>query len=119
MNRSNPCSNFDEWASLAQSDPAAFEERRSCLIEDYIQNSPYHLQRRLRGLQFRVDMERRRARTPMGACVRISRMMWDALLGEGGLRDSLNTFASVSAAPGTRVSPTTARLYKFAKPGDC
>jgi hypothetical protein len=118
MNRSNPCSNFDEWASLAQTDPAAFEERRSCLIEDHIQNSPYHLQRRLRGLQFRVDMERRRARTPMGACVRISSMMWDALLGEGGLRDSLNTLAGVSAPPRARGTSGTARIFKFAKPGD-
>jgi hypothetical protein len=26
----------------------------------------------------------------MAACVRISRMMWHSLLGEGGLRDRLN-----------------------------
>ncbi len=118
MNRSNPCSNFDEWASLAQTDPAAFEERRSCLIEDFIQNSPNHLQRRLRGLQFRVDMERRRARTPMGACVRISGMMWDAFLGEGGLRDSLNSFTSVSGSHAAPKTSGNARIIKFTKPHD-
>ena len=118
MNRSNPCSNFDEWASLAQTDPAAFEQRRSCLIEDFIQNSPNHLQRRLRGLQFQVDMERRRARTPMGACVRISSMMWDAFLGEGGLRDSLNSLTGVRHVQSASRSSHSARIIQFAKPDD-
>lgn len=118
MNRSNPCSNFDEWAALAQTDPAAFEARRSSLIEDFIQNSPNHLQRRLRGLQFRVDMERRRARTPMGACVRISGMMWDAFLGEGGLRDSLNALMQASATHGTPKRSGTARIIRFKQPND-
>lgn len=119
MTRSNPCSNFDEWASLAQNDPAAFEERRSCVIENFIQNSPCHLQRRLRGLQFRVDMERRRARTPMGACVRISGMMWDAFLGEGGLRDSLNSLVRARGSRGAAKTSGTARIYTFTKPDDC
>ncbi len=113
MNRSNPCSDFDEWAALAQTDPAAFEERRSSLIEDFIQNSPNHLQRRLRGLQFRVDMERRRARTPMGACVRISGMMWDAFLGEGGLRDSLNALIKAGATHRAPKLSGTARIIRF------
>lgn len=118
MNRSNPCSDFDEWATLAQTDPVAFEARRSCLIEDFIQNSPGHLQRRLRGLQFRVDMERRRARTPMGACVRISGMMWDAFLGEGGLRDSLNALIKVGAPHGVPKTSGTARIIRFRNPND-
>ena len=36
-------------------------------------------QRRLRGLQFQVDMERRRARNPMDSCIRVSKMMHDHL----------------------------------------
>lgn len=119
MNRSNPCSNFDEWASLAQTDPAAFEQRRSWLIEDFIQNSPDHLQRRLRGLQFRVDMERRRSRTPLGACVRISRMMWEAFLGEGGLRDTLNSLAHAAGPQKPQTPTSTARIFRFTKPGTC
>ena len=119
MTRSNPCNNFEEGTSLAQNDNAAFEKRRSCVIEDFIQNSPCHLQRRLRGLQFRVDMERRRARTPMGACVRISGMMWDAFLGEGGLRDTLNTLVRARGSQGTAKTSGTARIYTFTKTDDC
>ncbi len=119
MNRSNLCSDFDEWVALAQTDPAAFEARRSNLIEDFIQNSPNHMQRRLRGLQFRVDMERRRAHTPMGACVRISGMMWDAFLGEGGLRDSLNALIKAGASHGAPKSSGTARIIRFKHPNDC
>lgn len=119
MHPSHPCSDFDEWLSLAQSDPAAFEARRLHVIEDFIQNSPDHLQRRLRGLQFHIDMERRRARSPMGACVRLSRMMWDAFLGEGGLRDALN---GLPPGSGVHTLPTdldTARIIplKRAKNG--
>lgn len=90
MTTFDPSKDFDEWQALAKSDPQEFEARRTQVIEDFIQSAPDDLQRRLRGLQFRVDMERRRAANPLSACMRISDMMWDAVLREGGLRDALH-----------------------------
>jgi len=98
--------NFDEWLELAKRDPEGFEQRRQVVIENYINTLPLSKQRRLRGLQFRIDMERRRAHTAMGACIKLSSMMWDALVGPGGLAASLqsltNTQSQVMKAEPTR-----------------
>ena len=76
---------FDHWAELAVTDSDAFEARRSHLIEAFISSVPEERQPRLRRLQWRIDQIRRTARTPLASCIRISRMMWDSVLGEGGL----------------------------------
>jgi hypothetical protein len=69
---------FDEWATLAESAPNMFEERRRECIEQLIANGRnIH---RLRGLQCRIDMERIRARTAMKSCLRIFTLMWDSFL---------------------------------------
>ncbi|MCW5626511.1 MAG: DUF3135 domain-containing protein [Burkholderiales bacterium] len=68
---------FEEWRDLAASDPEAFERRRLEAIEALIAQAPERERQRLRGLQFRIDMERQRSSNPLGACVRISRMMWE------------------------------------------
>jgi hypothetical protein len=79
---------FDEMVRLAKTDPEALERIRLQLIEDTIADAPEACHRRLRGLQFQIDMERRRAGNPMGACVRISKMMHDSLY---TLRQTLNS----------------------------
>lgn len=66
---------FDDLVTLAQDDPEALEDLRMRLVNAVIASAPPHLQPRLRGLQFRIDMERRRAKTPMAACLKISAMM--------------------------------------------
>lgn len=78
---------FDEWAEAAESNPASFEEMRLAAIEAFIASVPEENQDRLRKLQWRIDQERRLAKTPMNACIRLSRMMWRNVLGHGGLRD--------------------------------
>ncbi len=80
---------FDEGVYLARTDPDGFERRRRAVIDDFIDNAPERHRQRLRGLQWRIDMERRRAPNPMAACVRISQMMWESFAGEGGLADTL------------------------------
>jgi len=75
---------FDEWADLASNDPAGFEQRRKNCIEQFIDRIPVSRQRRLRGLQFRIDMERKKARTPLGACIKLSSMMWDSVTADNG-----------------------------------
>lgn len=83
--------NFDQWCALAKSDPEAFEAKRQALIEQTITGAPAHMQQRLRGLQWRVDMERKRAKNPTSACVNIYRMMWTRVYGEGGLLEALDS----------------------------
>ncbi len=112
---------FDEWASLARANPHAFEARRQALIDDFLRQFPDPERRRLRGLQFRIDMERRRARTPMAACIRLSSMMWDSLLGHGGLINAIDRFLNYRphhpAPAGARAaSPRSATILAFRKP---
>jgi hypothetical protein len=70
---------FDTWALLAREDPEEFERKRRAAIDNLIASSPEN-QRRLAGIQFRIDMERRLAHTPLKACLRLSEMMWDTFL---------------------------------------
>lgn len=80
---------FSEWSNLAAKDPKAFEKRRQQTIEAAIQSIPDAKQQRIRALQWRIDQERNRSKSPMAACIRLSNMMWDNLLGENGLLDNL------------------------------
>lgn len=80
---------FDTWAELAKSDPAAFERQRTDAIEEFLRQVPGERRQRLRCLQWRIDHTRERAANPMSACLRISQMMWDSLLGDGGLLEAL------------------------------
>jgi Protein of unknown function (DUF3135) len=105
---------FDHWAKLAVADPDAFEARRSRLIEAFISSVPPERQPRLRGLQWRIDQVRRSARTPLASCIRISRMMWDSVLGEGGLHEVLSiALDGVSAPQTTRVPRLNAQVLLF------
>jgi hypothetical protein len=70
---------FEVWAALAREDPVEFERRRRAAIDALIASIPAN-RRRLEGIQFRVDMERQLARTPLKACLRMSAMMWEAFL---------------------------------------
>ncbi|WP_297810464.1 DUF3135 domain-containing protein [uncultured Methylophaga sp.] len=71
--------NFEEWALLASQDRAAFEEKRAAAISQCIADIAHDdaACRRLTGLQFRVDMLRRKHKTPLGACIALSQMMMD------------------------------------------
>jgi hypothetical protein len=73
---------FDQWAVLAKRDPAAFELRRAEYLKDVISQAPSHAVRRLKGIQFHVDMLRGHAKHPLGVCMKISSMMFDSLFSE-------------------------------------
>jgi hypothetical protein len=75
---------FDYLTKLAQTNPSEFEQLRLSAIESYIATLPAERQQKMRRLQWRIDQERRN-HTPMGACVKLSKMMWDNLLSPGGL----------------------------------
>lgn len=112
---------FDTWSEMARTDPEAFERMRLAAIDSVIDSAPPENRERLRRLQWRIDQERRLARTPMAACLRISRMMWRTVLGEGGLQQRFSELqqafhgrdageAPVSRGPGEVIS--------FARAGD-
>jgi hypothetical protein len=79
--------NFDfcAWARLARTDPAGFERARREILNSAIAqgNDP----QRMRRMQWQLDAERRRARTPLKACLCLSNLMWEKFF---GLTDALN-----------------------------
>jgi len=98
----------DEWQRLAREDPREFERRRQAAIESLIGQAPPELRERLRALQCRIDLERRRAKTPLEATVRLQSMMWERF---GQLRETLMALSGQSApAPARR-----ARVLPFNK----
>ncbi len=111
---------FDEWAELANSDPGAFEKMRLAAIDRCIQDLPVSQQQRMRRLQWRIEQERRMARTPMNACLRISRMMWDTVLGNAGLQKRLAELGGMAPGgaamdPVSRPALTKADVLEFSR----
>lgn len=66
---------FAVWLRLACTDPVGFEAARREAVEAAIAigRDSDHLRR----VQWRIDAERQRARTPLKACLRISSLMWE------------------------------------------
>ena len=86
---------FDAWSRLAAANPDAFEKMRQAAIDEFIANAPRERRQRLRRLQWRIDQERRASATPIAACIRISRMMWERIMGEPGLVKGLEDLSAV------------------------
>jgi hypothetical protein len=94
-----PLVDFDQWAELAKSDPEAFEAKRAEVIEEMIQQMPAHKQQRMRCLQWKIDQVRNQAANPVAACIKLSEMMWDSLVGPGGLREVLERIGDSNFEP--------------------
>jgi hypothetical protein len=114
---------FEQWAALAKADPAAFEARRQREIAALIAASSAGSQARLCGLQWRIDMVRRRAGSPHAACAQIFDQMWESVYGERGLLEALHALDGMSLPeriPGTVVElqppPHTQRPDKIPRP---
>ncbi|MES2663449.1 MAG: DUF3135 domain-containing protein [Pseudomonadota bacterium] len=82
---------FDELLRLAKENPQALENLRKASVEALINDAPEIHKRKLRGLQFKVDMVREKAKTPIAACMQISEMMHQSF---GQLREALNAAQS-------------------------
>ena len=65
---------FDYWASLNKENPELFEHERRKLIDEHIKHYRYSA-KRMRGIQFKIDIERQRSKCPLGACIRLSNLM--------------------------------------------
>lgn len=105
---------FEYWSKLAKEDPELFEQKRREALEAVINNAPVSMQQRLRGLQWRIDAERRTAKNPLSSCVKIYNMMWDKVYGENGLLEALDTM--LTGAPKSKSDakePNTADVVAF------
>jgi len=90
---------FEVLATMAQNDPAGLEALRQRLCDELIASAPPHMQRRLRGLQFQIDAQRRITKSPLHACIKISEMMHDSF---AELRAALNHLAGDDQATALR-----------------
>jgi len=107
----------DDWLRLARQDPQAFEREREAAIEALIASAPPGMQARLRSLQCRIDLERRRAKTPLGAAIRLHGLMWERF---ENLRAALNAVSEagptlVQAVQRDRQAPPAA-VIPFTRP---
>ncbi|MCZ6641901.1 MAG: DUF3135 domain-containing protein [Gammaproteobacteria bacterium] len=70
----------DTLIEMAQEDPERLELLRRSMMAALIDSAPNEqIKKRLRGLRFKIDMERERAKTPMDACITLSEMMHESL----------------------------------------
>jgi len=67
---------FETWANLASTDPQRFETLRRDKISALIERTTGARQKRLRGLQWKID-QIRDSRSTMEACLAISELMWE------------------------------------------
>mgnify|MGYP001613850313 FL=1 len=75
---------FEYWSNLSRTDPARFEAERKAEIEKVISSAPVKRQQELRQLQWRIDGERKRAKNPIDAMVRLQKMMWRQFYADDG-----------------------------------
>jgi len=101
---------IDEWQRLAREDPREFERRRQAEIDALITHAPPEQRERLRALQFRIDLERRRAKTALAAALRLHSMMWERF---AELREAL--VAATSDTASAPAAPASARILPFKK----
>ncbi|HDZ09572.1 DUF3135 domain-containing protein [Pseudohongiella sp.] len=69
---------FDTLLAMHRENPESLEKLRRRLTRKLLHSAPDSTRQRLEGLQFRIDMELRRATNPTARCLRISDMMHDS-----------------------------------------
>jgi len=110
---------FKPWAEMAEKEPELFERLRQRAIDEVIENAPTGHRQRLRCLQWRIDQERRRSTSALGACVRISRMMWESVAGRGGLLENLSQIKDYPFNRNASFEPAAkAEVVPFRSPGN-
>lgn len=105
---------FDQWVRLAQEDPDLFEQMRLQKIREMIEDVPEELRHRIEGLQWQIDQMRQSARNPMASCIKISSMMWDSVLGEEGLVQTIENLGKVPR-PDQQKHLKQAKIIEFDK----
>lgn len=103
---------FDVLVDMARNDPQGLETLRRSMTDAVITAASNDTtRRRLQGLQFRIDMERRRATTPLAATIRISEMMCRSLA-------ELHRSMVAPGEPLAAAVGTSGSVIPFGRPGD-
>jgi len=108
----SPPFDFDAWTALARRDPQAFEKQRSRVIEAAILGAPVNKQPQLRRTQWKLDLIRRSSPTPLAACLRMQRLLWENVAGEDGLLERLQQLSRQDSAGPPRRS---AKILPFTR----
>lgn len=103
-----PLPNFEHMLDLAQNDPEALERLRLDMVRDAINSAPESDRQRLHGLQFQIDGQRLVSKTPMQACIEISKMMHQSL---HQLKTFLDGHTGESPLPQSETKP--AKILSF------
>ena len=83
--------NFEEWSTLASTDPEKFEQLRKDKIANFIRNANKERQQRLKGLQWQIDRTRDKHKgSSVASCIAISKLMWQTFY---QLSDTLQSHA--------------------------
>ena len=91
---------FDAWKRLAKDDPEEFERVRELQINKAIEHIALHepdRKLRLERLQFRVNLEREKAKTPFAAYMNLSSMFYESFMGDDGLLDKMRNMDKIRA----------------------
>lgn len=96
---------YELMTELANSNPEELERLREQYVNQLIESAPEQMQPKLRGMQFKVDMIRRKHKdSKLGSCVAISEMMLESLT---ELNKSLNgSLEVISEEPHQKASIT-------------
>lgn len=116
--KKQPAFDFDRWAALAREQPEEFERLREEAVTALIDSAPESLRQRLRGAQWQIDVVRRRAKTPIAACLQLSDMMWERVIGDDGLLVTLDQLARAAEGKPVRHSSATILSFRDAPPED-
>ena len=101
---------FDQLRKLAEKDPVKFEDMRQNVIDSFIATLPDERQIHLRRLQWRIDQERRN-RSPLSACIHISGLMWENMVGPNGILGYLKGLNSKTS--GLRSESSCCEIFEF------
>jgi hypothetical protein len=69
----------DQLMQIAKDDPQLLEQIRIFSENKVIENAPLASQRKLKGLQFKLNAIRSKHNNPLGCCIAISKMMTDSI----------------------------------------
>ena len=74
----NQLPDVETLIKMAQEDPEGLEQLRQKLCTQLINNAPQKYQRRLNGIQFQINMTRRKSANELHSCIKISEMMLES-----------------------------------------
>jgi len=96
--------------SWAESQPELLQDWFEQELNDLIENAPISHQKKLRGLQFRIEMTKRRAKTPIASCIEISKLMYESFY---DLKNVLDDTGLAKPNQSTNIKSEKAKVLPF------